>query len=98
MEWLALAIFVSTVLYLIDKNRKWRAFGITLAATLGVLIVAVVGFFLYSEHQAKIANRNRECAAKVRSTYPGAYNDLDDATLAEKTLAKYPTCEIPITP
>jgi hypothetical protein len=34
------------------------------------------------------------CAAKVRKAYPGAYNDLDDATLMRKVLAKYPKyCE-----
>jgi len=31
-----------------------------------------------------------ECAARVRKAYPGAYNDLDDATLTKKVLAKYP--------
>jgi hypothetical protein len=36
----------------------------------------------------------RECAAKVRKRYPGAYDDLDDATLVKKVLAKYPKyCE-----
>jgi len=30
------------------------------------------------------------CAAKVRKSYPGAYDDLDDATLTKKVLAKYP--------
>lgn len=35
-----------------------------------------------------------ECAAKVRKDYPGAYDDLDDATLTKKVLAKYPKyCE-----
>jgi hypothetical protein len=32
----------------------------------------------------------RECAAKVRKKYPGAYDDLDDATLVKKVVAKYP--------
>jgi hypothetical protein len=31
-----------------------------------------------------------ECAAKVRGAYPAAYNDMDDATLTKKVLAKYP--------
>ena len=29
------------------------------------------------------------CAAKVRRRYPGVYDDLDDATLMKKVLAKY---------
>lgn len=32
----------------------------------------------------------KACAAKIRKAYPGAYNDLDDATLTKKMLAKYP--------
>lgn len=37
----------------------------------------------------------RACASKVRTAYPGAYNDLDDATLTKKVLAKYPTyCDL----
>jgi len=36
----------------------------------------------------------RECAAKVRKKYPGAYDDLDDSALVKKVLAKYPKyCE-----
>lgn len=26
MEWLAIAVFASTCLYLIDKNQKWKTF------------------------------------------------------------------------
>jgi hypothetical protein len=38
--------------------------------------------------------REGNCADKVRQRYPGAYNDLDDATLVKKVLAKYPKyCE-----
>jgi len=55
-----------------------------------------IGFFLYIEHQDKIANRNKECAARVRNAFPAAYDDLDDGTLSERTLAKYPNCEIPV--
>jgi len=41
----------------------------------------------------------KECAAKVRTFYPGAYDDLDDATLAKKVLVKYPTyCDKTKTP
>ena len=32
----------------------------------------------------------KDCAAKVRSFYPRVYDDLDDATLTKKVLAKYP--------
>jgi len=38
---------------------------------------------------------SKECAAKVRTFYPGAYDDLDDATLTRKVLAKCPTyCDV----
>lgn len=95
MEWLALAVFASVVLYLVDKNQKWRIFGKIIMAASGVFIAASIGLFLYMKREDKIANRNRECAARVRAAYPGAYDDLDDATLTEKTLAKYPNCRIP---
>ncbi len=32
----------------------------------------------------------KDCAAKLRSFYPRVYDDLDDATLTKKLLAKYP--------
>jgi hypothetical protein len=98
MGWLALAGIACFVLYLVDKNHKWRAFGKIVAASTGLFIVVAIGFFLYTQHQDKIANRNRECAAKIRTAYPGAYDDLDDATLAEKAIAKYPNCKLPPTP
>jgi hypothetical protein len=41
----------------------------------------------------------RDCAAKVRTFYPGAYDDLDDATLTKKVLVKYPTyCDVTPSP
>lgn len=33
---------------------------------------------------------SQEFAAKVRAKYPGSYDSLDDATLTQKVLAKYP--------
>jgi len=37
----------------------------------------------------------KACAAKVRTFYPHAYDDFDDATLTKKVLAKYPEyCDI----
>lgn len=41
----------------------------------------------------------KDCAAKVRTFYPGAYDDLNDATLTKKVLAKYPTyCDVTSSP
>lgn len=41
----------------------------------------------------------KACAAKVRTFYPGAYDDLDDSTLTKKVLAKYPTyCDVTSSP
>ena len=96
MEWLALAVFASVVLYLVDKNQKWRAFAKIVVAATGICVAAFIAFVFYAKHQDEIAKRNRECAARVRSAAPGAYDDLDDATLTEKALAKYPNCEIPV--
>jgi hypothetical protein len=48
------------------------------------------------ENAAKKQKLNSKgCAAKVRGNYPGVYDDLDDATLTKKVLAKYPTyCDV----
>jgi hypothetical protein len=41
----------------------------------------------------------KTCATKVRTFYPRVYDDLDDATLAKKVLAKYPTyCDVTSSP
>src|ERR1022692_3928767 len=46
---------------------------------------------LAKKHGAiKVTLGPAECAARVRKAYPGAYSDLDDATLTKKVLAKYP--------
>jgi hypothetical protein len=38
---------------------------------------------------------SKGCADRVRLSYPGVYDDLDDATLTKKVLAKYPTyCDV----
>lgn len=45
--------------------------------------------------QVAATDSAKRCAAKVRSHYPGVYDDLDDATLTKKVLAKYPTyCDV----
>lgn len=42
---------------------------------------------------------SKDCAAKVRTFYLGAYDDLNDATLTKKVLAKYPTyCDVTSSP
>ena len=43
------------------------------------------------KEEAKKQLTAKACAAKVRSFYPRVYDDLDDATLTKKVLAKYPT-------
>jgi len=52
------------------------------------------------ENAAKKQKLNsKECAAKVRTFYPGVYDDLNDATLTKKVLAKYPTyCDVTSSP
>lgn len=41
----------------------------------------------------------KACAAKIRKSYPRVYDDLDDATLTKKVLAKYPTyCDVTSSP
>jgi hypothetical protein len=107
--WVAAAIIVATVLYLIDKNKRWGAFwksvgGVTILALLGV------GYLWYSDYRsAQLFRKALDCGTKIRAAYPQAmsiggdvfdqsaarpYSDLDDATLGRKVLAKYPTCDV----
>ncbi len=51
MEWLALSIFISTVLFLVDKNRAWGKFSKWSGVALGVVIIFVLAYGAYSEHQ-----------------------------------------------
>lgn len=52
-----------------------------------------------AESRAKKRLNSKACAAKVRTFYPGDYDDLDDATLTKKVLAKYPTyCDVTSSP
>jgi hypothetical protein len=42
---------------------------------------------------------SKDCAAKVRNFYPHVYDNLDDATLTKKVLAKYPNyCNVTSSP
>jgi hypothetical protein len=48
-----------------------------------------------TEKILKLRINDKECASKVRTAYPHVYDDLSDAVLTSKVLAKYPTyCDI----
>jgi hypothetical protein len=48
-----------------------------------------------SEGILKIRLNDKDCASKVRTAYPHAYDDLSDSVLTRKVLAKYPTyCDV----
>lgn len=87
---LAAAIVLAMVLYLVDKNHKWALFGKLMAGVGIALVFGMLGVYDYDKHETKAAGHDRICAAKVRATYPGTYDDLSDVALTEKTLAKYP--------
>ena len=53
MNWLACAIFISTVLFLIDKNQQWRAFW-KICGFVAVICIGV-GIFLYWEDQKTVS-------------------------------------------
>ncbi len=73
----------------------WRRTLVLVIAAVCVL-AAMAG---YREHQRRsVAQRNRDCARKVRALAPHAYDDMDDQTLGAKALSKYPNCELPQLP
>jgi hypothetical protein len=68
-----------------------REHGIKERATSGVDYDAL------AKQAGAITNRlsPKACAARVRTSYPGSYDDLDDAALTRKVLAKYPDyCDV----
>jgi hypothetical protein len=91
MEFIATAIVLSVVLYLIDKNKKWGTFW-KLVGGLVVVATLVVAYLVYDHHRT---SKILACASKVRATYPDAYHDLDDMTLGKRVLAKYKNCDAP---
>ena len=89
--WVAAAIVFSVILLLVDRHQKW---GVLLKVVGGIIFVGLLGIG-YLWYDIQQSDKLEECATKVRATYPGTYQDMDDLTLAKKVLAKYPTCELP---
>lgn len=55
MEWLALAIVVSTCLYLIDKNQKWKIFRrVLIWGTVGIALL-IGTYAAWENHQEQKA-------------------------------------------
>jgi peptidoglycan/LPS O-acetylase OafA/YrhL len=52
MEWLAAAIVICTVLYLIDKNQKWGTFFLLMLGCIGILaawgLVYAIDYYTHS--------------------------------------------------
>lgn len=55
MEWVALAIVLSTCLYLIDKNQKWRSFRRFVLWSVAAGILMVAAYILWDQHEAQKA-------------------------------------------
>lgn len=90
MIWLAISIFVCTVLYLVDKNAKWRTFW-KLGFTVGIVaVVLALGFGAYLYWSDLQSVRMIACAQQIRRDYPGDYDDLSDPVLTSKVEARYP--------
>jgi uncharacterized membrane protein YsdA (DUF1294 family) len=53
MELLAASILLSTILYLVDKNRCWRVFWRVSAALILVAVLGGAGLYFYAEHHQK---------------------------------------------
>jgi hypothetical protein len=57
-------------------------------------LIPADGFYEYKKVEKSEGSvgklSSKECAARVRTLYPHAYDDLDDDTLTRKVLTKYP--------
>lgn len=90
---LAAAIILAMVLYLIDRNGQWPKFWRVLKfGAIGILLIAggLLGVVEWSDHQMAMKNARYHCAQTIRARYPGAYDDMDDATLVTKAEIKDP--------
>lgn len=58
MEWVALAIVLSVVLLLVDKNQKWKQFRRTIIWGLTAMVVLVGTFFAWQSYQEQQAEAN----------------------------------------
>jgi hypothetical protein len=92
MEIFAATIFVCFILYLVDKNHKWKWFGIVVGALTVLAVLAVAALYLNDEYESHRYKQTRialgQCAHKV---FPGAYDDLSDYDLGEKIIEKVPS-------
>lgn len=65
MEWVALAIVLSVVLLLVDKNQKWKQFRRLLIWSSVTVIVLFTVFVVWQERQARRGLENSIRAAQI---------------------------------
>jgi hypothetical protein len=103
MAWLALSIFASTVLLIVDRNKKWKAFR-TVCIVVAVIIAGGIGYLRWSDEQgAKRATLTKAVAdyVAIYGSCPGGEqpdyhlnNPCPNSVFADKaTQAKLDDCK-----
>ena len=69
--WEAAAIVLATVLYLVDKNQKWRTFWYVCIAAVAVAAVGLGSVLLYDRHDSPQAKQPTK--AEVMPPLPAGY-------------------------
>jgi hypothetical protein len=82
---IAVAILLAMILYLVDKNRKWRIFW---QVTGTVLALAAFGSgILLMQRKERV--RTRACALRIRRAFPERYDATADAELVRRAESKH---------
>jgi hypothetical protein len=83
---IAAAILFAMILYLVDKNQKWRAFWRILGAILALLALGAGVLLMHRKERA----RARVCASRIRLAFPRTYDATTDEELVRRAVSKHP--------
>lgn len=83
---IAAAILLAMILYLVDKNHKWRVFWRVMGALLALSVLGAAILLMQKEERV----RTRRCASRLRRAFPRTYDATTDEELVRRAVSKHP--------
>jgi|SRR5580658_511887 hypothetical protein len=83
---IAAAIIFAMILYLVDKNHRWRAFWKIMSVILALLALGAGVLLMHKKEHA----RTRACASRIRLAFPQTYDATTDKELVRRAVSKHP--------
>jgi len=83
---IAAAILLAMILYLVDKNQKWRAFWKIMGAILALLALGAGMLLIQKKERARM----RACASRIRLAFPQTYDATTNEELVRRAVSKHP--------